>query len=340
VIEVLAVEAASSQLTRFDVEPWMWAGFIALVVVALLVDLLVLHREAHVITFREAAIASTGWIALGVGFTFVVWWLLGGPAATQYVTGYVIEKSLSIDNVFVWSVIFTSFAVPAMYQHRVLFWGIFGALVMRAVFIFAGVAILERLEWVLFIFGGFLVFTAVRVYREPTGEVHPEQNRVSRFVRRFIPVTTRYDGQRFFTIEAAKRVATPLFIVLVLIEATDVVFAVDSVPAVLAISRDPFVVFSSNALAILGLRALYFLLAGARDRLVYLHRGLGVILFFVGVKMIISPWLHISSLISLALIAVVLTITVIASLRAPRLILPSEPPPSPGASDHRSSGDG
>ncbi|RPI22830.1 MAG: TerC family protein [Actinobacteria bacterium] len=303
----------------------MWGAFLAFLVALLLFDLLVLHREAHVVSFREAAIASAGWIAIGVGFTFVVGWWLGGVAATQYITAYVIEKSLSVDNVFVWAVIFTSFAVPAIYQHRVLFWGIFGALVMRAIFIFAGVALLERLEWLLFVFGGFLVFTAYRVFREPTGEVHPEQNRVLRFVKRFVPVTTRYDGQHFFTKENAKRVATPLFVVLVLIEATDLVFAVDSVPAVLAISRDPFVVFTSNALAILGLRSLYFVLAGARDRLVYLHRGLGVILFYVGVKMIISPWYHINSLISLAFIAIVLTITVIASLRAPRMILPKHP---------------
>jgi tellurite resistance protein TerC len=321
---VLVAVTGTEALQAFDVPAWLWVAFLAMLVGLLLFDLLVLHREAHAISFREAAIASAGWISLGVGFTFVVWWVLGGQAATQYITAYVIEESLSIDNVFVWSVILTSFAVPAMYQHRVLFWGIFGALIMRATFIFAGVAILERLEWVLFIFGGFLVYTAFRVARQPTGEVHPEQNRVLKLVRRFVPVTTRYDGQRFFTVENAKRVATPLFVVLVLVEATDLVFAVDSVPAVLSISRDPFVVFSSNAMAILGLRSLYFLLAGARDRLVYLHRGLGVILFFVGVKMLISPWWHISSLVSLAFIAVVLTVTVLASLRAPRIILPKD----------------
>lgn len=322
---VLAAEAASGRLQRFDVAPWMWAAFLGMLVALLLLDLLVLHREAHEISFREAAVASAGWIGLGVAFTLVILWLLGGAAAGQYITAYVIEKSLSVDNVFVWSVIFLSFTVPAIYQHRVLFWGIFGALVMRAIFIFAGVAILERLEWVLFIFGGFLLYTAIRVYREPTGEVHPEQNRVLRFVRRFVPVTTRYDGQHFFTVENAKRVATPLFVVLILIEATDLVFAVDSVPAVLAISRDPYVVFTSNALAILGLRSLYFLLAGARDRLVYLHRGLGVILFAVGVKMLISPWVHINSLISLGVITGVLAVTVVASLRAPRIILPDPP---------------
>jgi tellurite resistance protein TerC len=314
---VVAAESSSSgALHRFDVPGWLWIAFLAGMVVMLLVDLLVLHREAHAISIREASITSAAWIAIGVAFSLVVWLVLGGDAGAQYITGYVIEKSLSVDNVFVWAVIFAFFSVPGMYQHRVLFWGIFGALVLRAVFIFAGVALLERLSWLLFVFGGLLLFTAVRVATHDPEEIHPELNPVLRLVRRFVPVTADFHGQRLFTKEDGRRLATPLFVVLVLIEATDVVFAVDSVPAILAVSRDPFVVFSSNALAILGLRALYFLLEGARGRLIYLNRGLGVILFYVGVKMIVSEWFHIPTTVSLAVIAVVLAITVWLSLRA------------------------
>lgn len=315
---LLAAESPTDApvLTRFDVPGWLWIAFLAGMVVMLLVDLLVLHREAHEISIREASISSAAWIAIGVAFTLVVWWVLGGTAATQYITGYVIEKSLSVDNVFVWAVIFSYFSVPGRFQHRVLFWGIFGALVLRAIFIFAGVALLERLDWLLFVFGGLLLVTAIRVATHDAGEIHPERNPVLKLVRRVVPVTADFDGQKLFTRIDGRRLATPLFIVLVLIEATDVVFAVDSVPAILAVSRDPFIVFSSNALAILGLRALYFVLEGARGRLVYLNRGLGVILFYVGVKMIISRWYHIDTLISLSVITVVLTVTVFTSLKA------------------------
>jgi tellurite resistance protein TerC len=308
----------SEALHRFDVPVWLWPAFLAGVVGLLLLDLFVLHREAHEVSLREAAITSTGWITLGVTFTLVVWAVIGWDAAGQYLTGFVIEKSLSIDNVFVWAVIFSYFSVPGKYQHRVLFWGIFGALVLRAIFIFAGVALLERLSWLLFVFGGLLIITAIRMVRHSTEQIHPERNPVLKLVRRFIPVTADFRGQRLFTKENGKRLATPLFVVLVLVEATDVVFAVDSVPAILAVSRDPFVVFSSNALAILGLRALYFLLEGAREKLIYLNWGLGVILTYVGVKMIISEWYHIPTLLSLSVIAVVLAITIVVSLRATR----------------------
>jgi tellurite resistance protein TerC len=245
----------------------------------------------------------------------VVWVVLGSDAGVQYLTGYVIEKSLSVDNVFVWAVVFGYFGVPGKYQHRVLFWGIFGALVLRAIFIFAGVALLESLEWLLFVFGGLLLFTAYRVATHEPGDIHPEHNPALRLVRRVVPVSSDFDGQKLFTVQNAKRVATPLFVVLVLIESTDVVFAVDSVPAILAVSRDPFVVFSSNAMAILGLRALYFLLAGVRDRLVYINQGLGVILAFVGVKMIVSEWYHVPTWASLSVITIALAVTVVVSLR-------------------------
>lgn len=313
---VLAAEESRGALVRFDVPQWLWIGFLIALVVMLLVDLLVLHKDAHEVSVREATISSIAWISIGVAFTGIVWLVLGGPAATQYITGYIIEKSLSIDNVFVWAVIFSFFSVPGKYQHRVLFWGIFGALILRAIFIFAGVALLERLSWLLFVFGGLLIFTAWRIATHAPGEIHPENNPVLKIVRRFVPMTSSYHGQNLFTKVDGRRLATPLFVVLVLIEATDVVFAVDSVPAILAVSRDPFIVFSSNALAILGLRALYFLLEGVRDRLIYLNKGLGVILAYVGVKMLISEWYHIDTLISLAVIAVVLSVTVYASLKA------------------------
>ncbi len=312
---LIASEASASDLPQFDVAPLGWALFVVGLALLLLLDLFVLHKDAHVITPREAAITSAGWVALGLGFTLVVWVWLGGTAASQYVTGYLIEKSLSVDNVFVWAVIFGYFSVPRQYQHRVLFWGIFGALALRAIFVFAGVALLNRFEWLMFVFGAFLIYTAVRVARDTEHEIHPEDNPLLKLVRRLIPVSSSYDGQKLFTRATGRRLATPLFVVLVLIEATDVVFAVDSVPAILAISRDQFVVFSSNALAILGLRSLYFLLASVEDKLVHLNKGLGVILAYVGIKMIISRWYHLPTLLSLAVIAVVLAITVVWSLR-------------------------
>ncbi|MFZ4515151.1 MAG: TerC family protein [Acidimicrobiia bacterium] len=336
---VLAASTNAAAELQYDVPIWLWGAFIAGIVVMLLLDLFVLHRDAHDISIKEAAITSAVWIAIGIGFTGVVYFLLdpGGTAATQYLTGYIIEKSLSVDNVFVWAVIFGYFAVPGKYQHRVLFWGIFGALVMRAIFIFAGAELLERFSWMLFVFGGLLIFTAWKVAFHNNEEIHPEKNLVLRLVRRIVPVAAEYDGQKLFTRRNAKLLATPLFVVLVLIEATDLVFAVDSVPAILAVSRDRFIVFSSNALAILGLRALYFLLEGVRGRLVHLNKGLGVILFYVGVKMIASNWYHVDPFISLAIIAAILTVTVVASLRATRNATTGTtehaPDPTPSSSD-------
>ena len=315
---LFAGEASTADLPRFDVSAVGWLLFLAGVAVLLLFDLFVLHKDAHVIKPREAAISSAGWVALGLSFTLVIWVWLGGTAATQYVTGYLIEKSLSVDNVFVWAVIFGYFSVPKQYQHRVLFWGIFGALALRAIFVFAGVALLSRFEWLMFVFGAFLIYTAVKVARDSEHEIHPEHNPLLKVVRRVIPVSSAYDGQKLFTRQGARRMATPLFVVLVLIEATDVVFAVDSVPAILAISRDQFVVFSSNALAILGLRSLYFLLASVEDRLVHLNKGLGIILAYVGAKMILSRWYHLPTVLSLSVIAGVLTVTVVWSLRTTR----------------------
>jgi tellurite resistance protein TerC len=299
------------------VAPWQWAVFLAFIGVVILADLLVFHREAHEISMKEATVASIGWIALGLSFGLFVWWWLGSSAATQYFAGYVVEKSLSVDNVFVWAVILGYFAVPKAYQHRVLFWGIFGALVLRAIFIFAGVALLEQFNWLLIVFGGFLVFTGWRVGTHDDTEIHPENNPMLKLMRRIIPVTAEFHETKFTIVQAGKRFATPMLVVLVLIEATDVVFAIDSIPAILAISRSEFIVFSSNAFAILGLRSLYFMLAGAQDKLVYLNKGLGVILVYVGIKMLLSWWgIHINTLLSLGFIAIVLTITVLVSLRA------------------------
>jgi tellurite resistance protein TerC len=308
----------STAYAAFDVPLWVWGALVATLAVLLVADLLLVHRTAHAITFKEAAIESAVWISLGLLFAVVLFAWQGGGAAGEYLAGYLIEKSLSVDNVFVWAVIFSYFGVPPKYQFRVLFWGIFGALVLRAVFIFAGVALLERFDWILYVFGAFLVVTAVRIARHDEAEVHPDRNPVLRVVRRLVPSTTTYDGQRLFTVANGRRLATPLFAVLVLIETTDVVFAVDSIPAILAVSREQFIVFASNAFAILGLRALYFCLAGMRDRFRYLNVGLGVILGFVGIKMLVSGVFHFPTWASLAVIASVLTVTVVASLRAER----------------------
>ena len=311
-------QSNSNDFASLNVPLWAWGALLAGIAALLFADLLIVHRRPHVISLREAALESAVWIALGVSFTGVIAAMGGGTAAGEYMAGYLIEKSLSVDNVFVWAVLLSYFAVPREYQFRVLFWGIFGALVMRGAFIFAGVAVLERFEWVLYIFGAVLVFTAVRIARHQETEVHPERNPVLRLTRRIIPSTSDYDGQKLFTRRTGRLLATPLFVVLVLIETTDVVFAVDSVPAILAVSREPFIVFSSNAFAILGLRALYFLLAGMAGRFRYLNVGLGVILGFVGVKMLLSNVYHIPLWLSLGVIAAALVVSVLASLRAER----------------------
>ena len=314
---VLAAEAsAGTRFASFEVHAWQWAAFVALVAVLLLIDVLLVHRTAHVVTFKEAAIESAVWITIGLSFTLVILAWQGGQAGGEYLAGYLIEKSLSIDNVFVWAVILSYFKVPSQYQFRVLFWGIFGALVLRAVFIFAGVALIERFDFVLYVFGALLLYSAFKIARHQEAEVDPEHSLVLRAVRKVVPSTNRYDGQKMFTIENGKRMATPLFAVLIMIESTDVVFAVDSIPAILAVSREEFIVFSSNAFAILGLRALYFCLAGMAGRFRYLNTGLGVILAFVGIKMLLAEVYHFPTFASLGVIALVLTVAIVASLRA------------------------
>ena len=329
------VAAASSDDTKFadfDVPAIAWIALIGVIVVLLVGDLLIVHRKPHAITMKEAGIESAVWISIGLLFTLVMFWWHGGGAAGEYLSGYLIEKSLSVDNVFVWAVIFSYFAVPNQYQFRVLFWGIFGALVLRAIFIFAGVALLETFDWILYVFGAFLLITAFRVARHQEAEVHPENNPVLKLVRKVVPSTNDYDGQKMFTKRSGRLLATPLFAVLILVETTDVVFAVDSIPAILAVSREPFIVFSSNAFAILGLRALYFLLAGMAGRFRYLNIGLGVILGFVGIKMMIVEWVHMPTWLSLGVITLVLTATIWLSLRAEK----RDPEPADTVADHAS----
>lgn len=308
--------SATADFVSLDVPGWAWLALVGTIVALLVADLLIVHSRPHAISFREAAIESAVWIGLGVGFAGLLAVWLGGAAAGEYMAGYLIEKSLSVDNVFVWAVLFSYFAVPAEYQFRVLFWGIFGALVMRAIFIFAGVAAIDRYDWILYVFGGFLVFTAIKIARHHETEVHPERNPVLRLIRKVVPSTTEYDSQKLFTRKTGRLLATPLFAVLVLVETTDIVFAVDSVPAILAVSREPFLVFAANAFAILGLRALYFLLAGLKDRFRYLNLGLGVILAYVGLKMLASSLVHPPTWMSLVIIAVTLAVSIVASLLA------------------------
>jgi len=329
VLATIARVVAESGDTRdnfasMDIEAWHWLALVGFIAVLVIVDLLLVHKEAHVISFREAAIESAIWISIGVAFSGVIYLLATegqqSQAVGEYLSGFLIEKSLSIDNVFVWAVIFSFFAVPRQYQFRVLFWGIFGALVLRAVFIFAGVAVIDRFEWVLYIFGVFLLYTAWKIaHHDETEQVDYNQNIAMRLVKRLVPTTGEYDGQKLFTKANGKKLATPLFAVLVLIETTDVVFAVDSVPAILAVSRESFIVFASNAFAILGLRSLFFLLGGMAGKFRYLNVGLGVILAYVGVKMLLVgepvEW-HPPTYLSLVVIGVVLAVAIVASIRA------------------------
>jgi tellurite resistance protein TerC len=315
---LIAAETSNRNFVDLDVELWHWGVLLAIIFLLLLVDLLVVHREAHEVHTKEAAIESAVWISCGLAFSLVVWWWFGGAATGEYVSGYLIEKSLSIDNVFVWALIMGYFRVPQKYQHRVLFWGIFGALVMRAIFIFLGIAIIERFDWVLYVFGAFLLYTAGKLVFSDDDHVDPSESRFLKLVNRFVHTTHELDGQKLFTRQNGKRLATPLFSVLLLVEATDVVFAVDSVPAVLAVSHEQFLVFSSNAFAILGLRALYFLLADMHSRFAFLQEGLAIILAFVGVKMLIHSWYHIPTWLSLTVIAIVLIASIGFSLKVDR----------------------
>jgi len=300
-----------------DVPLWAWTAVLAAIVAMLAVDL-VAHRKAHVVSVREAAVWSAIWVALGLGFGAIVWAAYGAQAGGEYFAGYLIEKSLAVDNVFVFALIFTAFAVPPKYQHRVLFYGVLGALVFRAIFIAGGVALLDRFHWVLYLFGAFLILTGVKMLRQRNGHTDPMNSRTITVVRRFLPTTDVYAGQRFWVKQGTTWVATPLFVVLVLVEVTDIVFAVDSIPAILAVTQEPFLVFTSNAFAILGLRAMYFLLADLMHRFIYLKVGLAAILVFVGAKMLLLDVVKVPTFVSLGVIAACITVAVVASLRATR----------------------
>lgn len=296
----------------------IWIAFNIFVVCMLALDLLVFHRHAHVVKVKEALLFSAFWIALALAFNVVIWWWQGPEVALQFFTGYLIEKSLSIDNLFVFLLIFSYFAVPPIYQHRVLFWGVLGALVMRFVFIVAGAALLARFHWLIYVFGVFLIFTGLRMARKGDEEIHPEKNPVVNFVRRLMPVTPDYQGGRFFIRDMGRLMATPLFIVLVMVETTDVIFALDSIPAIFAITTDPFIVYTSNVFAILGLRSLFFALAGVMVMFHYLKLGLSAVLTFIGAKMVLADFLHIPIGISLLVIAGILIASVVASLIWPQ----------------------
>lgn len=305
--------------------PSLWIGFTVFVLAMLALDLGVFHRKAHEVHVREALLWTGVWISLALVFNAGVYFWFGSERALEFLAGYLIEKALSVDNIFIFILIFSVFAVPAQLQHRVLFWGILGALVMRALFIVVGAALLHNFHWIGYIFGAFLVFTGIKLLVQRASEVHPERNPVFRLFRRFVPSVEHYRGGHFTVVEAGKRYATPLLLVLVLIEVTDLIFAVDSIPAVFAITTDPFIVFTSNIFAILGLRALYFALAGMMGKFHYLKVGLSLILVFVGAKMLVAGIYKIPIWASLAVIVVLLGGAVAASLlrSAPKPVLPS-----------------
>lgn len=300
-----------------DVPLWAWAAVLAVILVMLTVDLLA-HRKAHVVSVKEAAAWSAVWVSLGLAFGAVVWWAYGAQAGGEYFAGYLIEKSLAVDNVFVFALIFTYFAVPREYQHRVLFYGVLGALVFRAIFIAGGVVLIEQFAWILYVFGAFLVYTGWKMFTHRNDEMDPSRNPVLRLVRKRIPSTDEYHGQKFWVKKAGKWVATPLFTVLVLVETTDIIFAVDSIPAIFAVTQEPFLVFTSNAFAILGLRAMYFLLADLIHRFIYLKAGLAAILVFVGIKMLLLDVWKVPIWLSLTAVATSITVAVVLSLRATR----------------------
>ncbi len=298
--------------------PMLWVGFTTFVVAMLALDLGVFHRKAHEVRFKEALTWSCVWVGLALIFNAAVWNWFGPTKGLEFTTGYLIEKALSVDNIFVFLVIFSYFAVPKEHQHRVLFWGILGALVMRAVFIFAGAALLEAFHWVIYVFGGILIVTGVKMLVQRNAEIKPQNNPVFKLFQRFVPSVPEYHGAKFWVKKGTTWFATPLLAVLVAVEATDLVFAVDSIPAVFAVTKDPFIVYTSNIFAILGLRAMYFLLAGVMDRFRYLKIGLASVLIFVGSKMCIVEIYKIPVGVSLGVVAGILALSIGASLIGPR----------------------
>jgi tellurite resistance protein TerC len=313
----VALLRPKERIDAMDTNPWFYVGFTAFVLAMLALDLGVFHRKAHVVRPKEAAVWVAVWVTLALTFAGILYIWRGAEPSILFLTGYLIEQSLSVDNLFVIVMIFSYFSVPDKYQHRVLFWGILGALLMRGIFIAVGAILISRFHWIMYIFGAFLVFTGIRMAFEHDEAFDADKNIVMRTARRFLHVTNRYDGQRFFTLENGVKVATPLLLVLILVEFVDLVFAADSIPAIFAVTTDPFLVYTSNVFAILGLRSMYFLLAGIVHKFVYLKYGLSVILTFVGIKMLIIDFYHVPILLSLVVIVATLAISMAASLKFP-----------------------
>lgn len=302
----------------------VWVGFNILILVLIAIDLGVLHKKSHVISVKEALLWSAGWIFISLTFNVGVYFWFGYDSALQFLTGYLIEKSLSVDNIFVFAILFSYFKVKPEYQHKVLMWGILGALFMRGAMIAAGTALISNYHWVIFILGAFLVYTGIKMAIQKEISVHPEKNPVVNLAKRFIPMSNDYDGDKFVTRVNGKKIFTPLIVVLIVVEVTDLMFAVDSIPAIFAITTDSFIVYTSNVFAILGLRALYFALSGVLDMFHYLKYGLGLVLSFVGVKMLISEFYVISIPVALGVVAAILVISVVVSIMVPAKSATSE----------------
>ncbi len=301
---------------------WLWTGFNVFVLAMLALDLGVFHRKAHVVSLRESLAWTVVWIMLALLFTAGMWHFAGSQKALEFFTGYLIEKSLSVDNLFVFALLFTYFAVPPQFQHKVLFWGILGALIMRAVMIALGAVLIAKFAWIIYVFGAFLILTGIKMIVKREEEIHPERNPIVRWFKKLMPVTRDYRGDKFFVRENGILMATPLFVVLLLLEFSDLIFAVDSIPAIFAVTQDTFIVYTSNVFAILGLRSLYFALAGVMDKFHYLKIGLGVVLTFVGVKMLLAhtAW-KMNTLVALGAIVLIITVSVVLSLLRPKKVV-------------------
>jgi len=299
---------------------WLWIGFGAVILFMMSLDLGLFNRKAHTPSYKEAATWSVVWVTLALIFSGVIFWHLGSIKGLEFLTGYVIELSLSVDNLFVFLLIFSYFKVPAKYQHRVLFWGVLGALIMRVTIILLGTVLITRFHWIIYIFGAFLIYTGIKMMVQEETELEPEQNPVVKLVTRFVPITRHYEGEKFFTVMNGRRVGTLLLLVLVIVEVTDLVFAVDSIPAIFGVTQDPFIVYTSNVFAILGLRSLFFLLAGVVEKFHYLKVGLSIVLTLIGVKMLTESFLlkvmdkYTLIVVSLVAVALILAGSVVASL--------------------------
>ena len=311
---------------------WLWIGFNVFVLAMLALDLGVFHRQAHVVSFKESITWTVVWVGLALLFNGGIWHFYGSQKALEFFTGYLIEKSLSVDNVFVFALLFSYFAVPPKYQHKVLFWGILGALIMRAIMIALGAALITQFTWIIYVFGAFLILTGIKMVVKREEAIHPERNPVVIGFKKLVPVTADYREDKFFVHENGVRMATPLFVVLLLVEFSDLIFAVDSIPAIFAVTTDPFIVYTSNVFAILGLRSLYFALAGVMDKFHFLKIGLGVVLSFVGVKMLLAHTAYkLDTLVSLGVVVLILAISIVASLLRPRKLGQFDGPAGPKA---------